>query len=89
MHPGDNEDAMQVDMGEILLTIAQYVHRLGRDDNASRVKAKFCQLCEAVLAKPEYVVISNNARFRNAVLEWMFEWSIEALRVSMAVSVLA
>jgi neurofibromin 1 len=73
-----------VDLGEILFILAQYVHRLGRDDVACRIKIKYCQLCESVLQKNDGVTISNNSRFRNAVLEWSLEWSIDGLRVCRA-----
>jgi neurofibromin 1 len=80
MHPG--EDAIQIDMGELLMTIGQYVHRLGREDAFLRLRARYCQLVEAVLQKPGCVVLSNTSRLRNSVLDWMTEWSTETIRVS-------
>ncbi|CAK9779949.1 putative ras GTPase activator [Cutaneotrichosporon oleaginosum] len=77
--PGENS-GVQVDLGELLYLIAQYTHRLGREDASQRIKIKFCQLFEAVLGKPEFVVLGNATKLRNAVLEWMCEWSIETLR---------
>lgn len=76
----DESSGVQVDLGELLYLIAQYTHRLGREDASQRIKIKFCQLFEAVLGKPEFVVLGNATKLRNAVLEWMCEWSIETLR---------
>lgn len=71
---------VQVDMGELLYIIAQYTHRLPKEDSYQRIKVKFCQLIEAVLNKPEFVVLGNGGKLRNALLEWMCEWSIESSR---------
>ena len=72
---------IQVDIGDLLFTLGRYIHRLARDDFALRIKARFCSLCEASLAKQDYVLLSNNARLRNALLDWSYEWSAESLRV--------
>jgi neurofibromin 1 len=80
MHPGEN--AMQIDMGELLHTMASYLQRTGRDDASLRLKARFCQLVEVVLQKPNCVILSNDGRFRNSTLDWMTEWSTETVRVS-------
>lgn len=80
VNPGENASGVQVDLGELLYLIAQYTHRLGREDASQRIKIKFCQLFESVLGKPEFVVLGNSTKLRNAVLEWMCEWSIETMR---------
>lgn len=80
VNPGENAGGVQVDMGELLFMIAQYTHRLGREDTYIRIKIKFCQLMEAVFSKPEFVVLGNASKLRNALLEWMCEWSIESFR---------
>nr|XP_031861450.1 uncharacterized protein CI109_003054 [Kwoniella shandongensis]KAA5528522.1 hypothetical protein CI109_003054 [Kwoniella shandongensis] len=82
MGPGDDVPAVQVDLGGILHILAQYVQRLGRSEAALRQKTRFCQLVEAALQRPGNVVLSNSARLRNDVLEWMIDWSLEALRDS-------
>lgn len=82
VNPGENAGGVQVDMGELLYLIAQYTHRLNREDANVRIKIKFCQLMEAVLGKPEFVVLGNASKLRNALLEWTCEWSIENFRVS-------
>lgn len=78
--PSDNAGGVQVDLGELLYMIAQYIHRLGREDIIMRMRIKLCQLIEALLNKPDFVVLGNASKLRNALLEWMSEWSIEAFR---------
>lgn len=78
--PGENAGGIQVDLGELLYLIGQYTHRLGREDVFMRIKIKLCQLVEAVLNNPDFVVLGNATKLRNALLEWMGEWSIESFR---------
>ena len=82
MSPAERAGAMQVDFGEIVSLMLRYVNRLHRDETTSRLKIKFSQLCEAVLAKGECIMLSNEGSLRNTILECLMEWSIEAQRVS-------
>lgn len=78
--PGENAAGVQVDLGELLYLIGQYIHRLGREDAFMRIKIKLCQLVEAVLNTPDFVVLGNATKLRNALLEWLGEWSVESFR---------
>lgn len=78
---------VQVDWGDIMFTLARYINRLSRDEISLRVKAKFCYLCEAVLAKPDCIVLSDGPVFRNAALQWIVEWATD-MRVCLACSML-
>ncbi|WVF65508.1 hypothetical protein IAT40_000236 [Kwoniella sp. CBS 6097] len=80
MGPGDDVPAVPVDLGELFHLLAQYIHRLGRNEASLRLKTKFCQLVEVALRKPDNVLLSNDGRFRNALLDWMGEWSLESMR---------
>ncbi|WVW79391.1 hypothetical protein I302_101360 [Kwoniella bestiolae CBS 10118] len=80
MGPNDDVPTVQVDLGELFYLLAQYIHRLGRSDTALRLKSRFCHLVEMALRKPDNVCLSNGARFRNALLDWMSEWSLESMR---------
>ncbi|WVQ63868.1 uncharacterized protein L199_002024 [Kwoniella botswanensis] len=80
MGPNDDVPTVQVDLGELFYLLAQYIHRLGKGDSALRLKSKFCHLVETSLRKPDNVSLSNGARFRNAFLDWMSEWSLESMR---------
>ncbi|WWC73068.1 uncharacterized protein I206_107033 [Kwoniella pini CBS 10737] len=80
MGPGDDVPSVQVDLGDLLYLLAQYIHRLGRSDNALRLKSRFCHLIEVALKKPENVSTSSSINFKNAFLDWMSEWSLESMR---------
>ncbi|KAK8844111.1 hypothetical protein IAR55_006905 [Kwoniella newhampshirensis] len=80
MGASDDVAAVQVDLGEVLHMLAQYIQRLGQSEVVLRQKTRFCQLVEVALQKPESVVFSNIVKFRNDMLEWMAEWSLEASR---------
>lgn len=81
MHAGEIAGGAPTDLGDLVFSLAQYIHRLGRDDTALRTKSRFCQLCEAVLARLDCIILSNEAMFRNAVLDWLVDWSLESLKV--------
>ncbi|WWC91180.1 uncharacterized protein L201_006121 [Kwoniella dendrophila CBS 6074] len=80
MGPGDDVPPTQVDLGEVSYLLGQYIHRLGRGDNALRLKTRYCYLVEAGLKKHEYCCTSMNARIKNGLLDWMSEWSSESMR---------
>lgn len=82
MQPGTNGASPPLELGDLLLSMGQYVQRLGRDDTSLRLKSRFCLLTEAVLSRPEDVTIPHEVKFRHLVLEWIAEWSIDVSRAS-------
>lgn len=80
MSASENAGSLHIEMGEIMLALARYIHQLSRDDLSLRIKAKLCYLCEAELAKPSCLVFFNNSLFRNTMLQWIVEWSTESFR---------
>lgn len=81
IQPGADGASVQLDLGDLLLSMGQYVQRLGRDDTSLRLKSRYCLLAEAVLSRPEDVTISNEVKFRHLLLEWIAGWSIDVSRV--------
>jgi neurofibromin 1 len=79
--PGE-QVGLQVDLGEIMSLLLAYITRLGRDEGNHRIRVKLCQLVDSVLARSEFIALSNEANLRNSLLETMVEWAIEAQRVS-------
>ncbi|KAK4687682.1 neurofibromin 1, partial [Tremellales sp. Uapishka_1] len=79
---GDSAGGLHLDLAEFIFLLAQYIYRLGRDDLSLRIKIKFCQLTGMVLGKHEAAILSNNVRYRNAVFEWIGEWTLESIRDS-------
>ncbi|WVN87921.1 uncharacterized protein L203_103118 [Cryptococcus depauperatus CBS 7841] len=78
--PDDDIPAAPVDLGEILYMLGQYIYKLGRTDQALRLKTKYCQLVEMALLKKDNVLLENSAKFKNVALDWLTEWSTETLR---------
>ena len=68
---------LNVDLGDIVLKFAQYLHRLGRGSVALRIKIRLCQLCDVMFQKKDHIVLSNGGPVRNALLEWFSEWTQE------------
>ncbi|ORY28775.1 hypothetical protein BCR39DRAFT_533800 [Naematelia encephala] len=79
---GESAGFAQLELGELLFLLAQYVQKLGRDDVALRLKLRFCQLTEAALRKSEMITLTNGIAIRNAVLEWMSGWFSSTARDS-------
>lgn len=77
----DASDNLKVDLTEILLLLARYTHKLGREDAALRIKTKLAQLIESVLAKPNVVILDDNDGTRNNLLEWIVDWPAVSNRV--------
>jgi neurofibromin 1 len=69
---------LDVDLGDVILKFAQYLHRLGRGTPALRIKIRLCQLCEIMFQK-DHVVLSNGSQVRNALLEWFSDWTQEVI----------
>lgn len=82
-HSSEAKESLHIEMGDIMLTLAQYIHRLGRDDASLRIKIRYCQLVELALQKTA-VVMSNDSRLRNSLLEWMSDWTSDS-RVRLSI----
>lgn len=74
-------DDPHFDVTELLFLVARYLNRLGKDDNALRVKLRFCQLVESILTRDGMVATGQDGLLRNSLLEWFTEWSFEAQKV--------
>lgn len=74
-------DDPHFDLTELLFLVARYLNRLGKDDNALRVKVRFCQLVESILTREGMVATGQDGLLRNSLLEWFTEWSFEAQKV--------
>ncbi|ODN95826.1 neurofibromin 1 [Cryptococcus wingfieldii CBS 7118] len=82
MGPDNDMPTVQVEMGELLHKLGQYIQRLGRSDLAIRLKTRYCQLVEVALSKKDHVVAENGLGLKNSVMEWLCEWSVDTSRVS-------
>lgn len=72
----------RLDLSEIMFFFARYLSRLGRDEAALRIKMRFCYLAELVLSKEETASTGHDTVLRNALLDWLTEWSVDTMKVS-------
>lgn len=73
----------QVDLRGLVALLLRYINRLGRDETSSRIKIRFCQLIEVLLAKRDRVILDGEVQLRNATLDAFTEWSSASQRVSL------
>jgi neurofibromin 1 len=66
---------VDLDMGNLLLSFARYLHNLGTGSTALRVKVKMCQLTEVLMQKREIVSLRQEFQFRNKMLRILSEWT--------------
>ena len=71
----------RLDLSEIMFYFARYLSRLGRDEGALRIKMRFCYLAELVLSKEETASTGHDTILRNALLDWLTEWSVDSMKV--------
>lgn len=60
----------EVDISELVMLFGRYIHRLGRGEQAIRLKTKFCNVVELAASRT-----SLNQRFGNNLLDNILEWS--------------
>lgn len=77
----------RLDLSEIMFYFARYLSRLGRDEAALRIKMRFCYLAELVLSKEETASTGHDTVLRNALLDWLTEWSVDTMKVSVEGSI--
>ena len=81
--PEVSENLYAVDFGGLILSFANYLHRLTNGHVALRIKVKMCQLTEALMAKKDYVTLRQEITMRNRLLEIITEWTSDYNAVSV------
>lgn len=71
--PSDN--LFTVDFGNLVLSFARYLNRLGTNHVALRIKVRMCQLCEVLMQKKDCVTLRQEIKLRNKILEIIVEWT--------------
>ncbi|KAI9020828.1 hypothetical protein CLU79DRAFT_835831, partial [Phycomyces nitens] len=64
-----------VDFSQLISQYAKYLNKLGSSQAALKIKIKFCQLCEVLMAKKEKVTLRQEFKMRNKLLEIIVEWT--------------
>ncbi|OZJ06244.1 hypothetical protein BZG36_00849 [Bifiguratus adelaidae] len=72
-----DQDGMliNVDIGSLIFSLVRYLDHLGVTPPALRIKIKTCQLCENLMAKKDIIMMGQEIRLRNQLLETITEWT--------------
>ncbi|KAL7332161.1 hypothetical protein PS15p_204242 [Mucor circinelloides] len=73
VNPGDC--LLNIDFSTLIHQFADYLNRLPNTYITLRIKIKMCLLIEAVMQKKEHIVIRDEMRLRNKLLEICVEWT--------------
>ncbi|KAI8142067.1 hypothetical protein BJV82DRAFT_159057 [Fennellomyces sp. T-0311] len=71
--PGDV--LLSIDFNTLIHQFAKYLNKLPNNFNALRIKIKMCHLVEALMQKKEQIVVRDEMRLRNKLLELIVEWT--------------
>lgn len=81
VNPGDC--LLNIDFSTLIHQFADYLNRLPNTYITLRIKIKMCLLIEAVMQKKEHIVIRDEMRLRNKLLEICVEWTSDFALVSI------
>ncbi|KAG0184581.1 Ras GTPase activating protein ira2 [Apophysomyces sp. BC1034] len=71
--PGDH--LLNIDFGTLIQQFGRYLNKLSTSYVTLRIKIKMCHLLETLMSKKEQIVIRNEMRLRNKLLEVIVEWT--------------
>lgn len=72
----ENDCLLSVDFGTLALHFANYINRLPRDNYTTmRIMIMMCHLVEVLMLKKDQVVIRDDVRVKNKLLEIIIEWT--------------
>ncbi|KAI8975307.1 hypothetical protein BDF20DRAFT_914255 [Mycotypha africana] len=69
------ENLLTVDFSSLINQYARYLNKLGSGQTALKIKIKFCQLTEVLMAKKDKITLRQEFRLRNKLLEITVEWT--------------
>ncbi|GBE80125.1 hypothetical protein SCP_0213280 [Sparassis crispa] len=67
------EEMRGIDIGSTLLILAGFITRL-HDPSSSRIKIKYCGLCESVFKQAETIIIRKDTDTRQNVVDIVIDW---------------
>lgn len=68
---------MNVDISRMLLIVARFISRSDVSRAGLRAKIKFCQLCDSLIAKRNFLTIRKESALRNELVDKLFQWTKE------------
>ncbi|KAI8370897.1 hypothetical protein EDC96DRAFT_502763 [Choanephora cucurbitarum] len=78
-----NDCLLSVDFSTLIIHFVNYINRLPHENyNSLRIMIMFCHLTEVLMLKKEQIIIRDDVKIRNKLLEIIIEWTSGfALRV--------
>lgn len=73
------EVTSHVDIGAVMVLFAEYLNALNNRDQAARIRASMCQLCEQLMEKKHYFTFNNELRVRNRLFQVLAGWTSESI----------
>ena len=71
--PGDV--LLSIDFSTLIYQFAKYLNKLPNSYNTLRIKIKMCYLVEILMQKKEQIIVRDEMRLRNRLLEMIVEWT--------------
>ncbi|KAL2265612.1 hypothetical protein VTJ83DRAFT_6712 [Remersonia thermophila] len=72
--PSDLGAASTMHLGLLCLNFAKFLDGVADSPSTLRVKTKVCQLVEGVTKRKEQLILRDDVRIRNQLLEYIFSW---------------
>ncbi|KAI9317519.1 hypothetical protein BX666DRAFT_2026794 [Dichotomocladium elegans] len=66
---------LSIDFSTLIEQFARYLNKLPNSFNSLRIKIKMCHLVETLMLKKEQIVVRDEMRLRNKLLELIVEWT--------------
>lgn len=66
---------LSIDFSTLIHAFAKYLNKLPDNFSTIRMKIKMCHLVEAMLQKKEQIIVRDEMRLRNKLLEIIVEWT--------------
>lgn len=69
------DNLFTVDFSGLISQYAQYLNKLGSNQQSMKIKIKMCQLCEVLMDRKDRITLRQEFRLRNKLLEIIVEWT--------------
>ncbi|KAI9261580.1 hypothetical protein BDA99DRAFT_547292 [Phascolomyces articulosus] len=69
------DNLFTVDFSGLISQYAQYLNKLGSNQQSMKIKIKMCQLCEVLMLRKDRITLRQEFRLRNKLLEIIVEWT--------------
>ena len=63
-----------VDISHLLLQLARFLHDSSISSTTTRIKIRFCALCDSLFARADVYILKKSAQVRNTLLDSIVQW---------------